>query len=179
MHLASRAIAALLLLTFSNSSLAKDSAQLTKIERGSCLLFPKILDIEKQIPGVHYKADHDTMSGCETDINGNIERDTCNDMVSVDFKYRYKLVTTFDHYTNDGKLITTSTETESNEFSEMTGEYTVGDWGYDGSVYFPNDSEARDLLKELFEKAKSNMEKHITKEIYESNATVCSDSFYK
>lgn len=177
MHLAKRILIVFLLATFSTISFAKEG-RLTKIQKHSCLMFPKMLEIEKQVAGIHYEASRDSTSGCDTDINGNIEYDTCSDRTFVNFNYRYKIITIYDHFNSDGKLITTSTENVSLEITGFEGGYSAGEWTYTPN-YSPLDATAKEFLKNVFDAAKVSMEAKIAKELYVADVLACDDSFYK
>lgn len=177
MHLASRLFTTLCLISFSTLALAREP-QLSKIERSSCFLFPKMLEADKLVNAVHYKADHDSFSNCQEDPNGNIKYDTCSDSVSITFNYRYFITKTFDHYTGDGKLVTTTTENDSNEITEDAYADTEGEWGYKSSGDYPQDEAAKNQVKNLYADAKEAFEAKIAKELYETGTPSCVGSAY-
>lgn len=150
------------------------------VVRSQCLLFPKFLEIDKMVSGVHYKVDRDTMSGCDTFSDGNIEYDTCSDLIKTRFNYRYSEVIITDHYTADGKLFVTTKEKTSQEIVEYVYDTTEGEWNYLSITgYNPVDEAAKTLLKKQYEEAKTSLEAKIAKNIYESDNGACEDSYYQ
>ena len=157
--------------TFAKSSEAFD------VTREQCLLFPKVSDLDKLVSGIHYEVSRDTQVNCDTDDYENAQ--SCEDIITIIFNYRYTEVKTKDHYTADGKLFTTSSEKVAKTIAEFTTATIKGEWSYGPEGYAPTDAVAKSLFKQQYESAKSSIELKIAKVLYLYDFVACEGSFYK
>jgi len=170
----------ILLALFSSPSFAKDG-QLFPVERDSCLLFPMIADLDKQVSGVHYSVELDKYVDCDTDMSGNPTYENCHSFTQATFNYRYQELTTIDYFTPDGTLVTTKVEKRSIGLDDSSSAKTRGNWDHANLDYnyFPKDEEARKQAQELFAESKISLEKKIAKLLYESSNPACKNSVYR
>lgn len=121
---------------------------LTQIEKGTCMSFPKFVAVDKLVEGVHFEN-----KSYRDDDSCDYQGYNCEYREYQVLNYKFKSITDYEHYTRQGKLVTTSQVTISSEISEVVS------GGFD----------------ETYKKIR----KEITKKIYSSDDTVCKNSFYQ
>lgn len=145
---------------------------LTRVQKDKCLLMPEVPAAEDMVKGVQYTIDLERNTLCDG-FSGQ-----CSLKLHVKTKYRYTVVTNYDHFNYAGQLVSSSVDRQAVILEKLTVSHSAG-FTFDNQMQvYAETPEAQRRLQEILTSLSSRIEQEVGSVLLESADPACSNSYY-